>query len=138
MRTDKPIHEVAIAIVRRGELWLVAKRRPDAHLGGMWEFPGGKCEPSESPAVAAVREVFEECGVVSIAQCTLGDFTVDYGDRVCNLHAVLCNWQSGEAHPHGSDECRWVTNDELRALEMPAINAQIITAATHYAYDRDR
>lgn len=120
---------VALALVRRAERWLVARRRPEAHLGGLWEFPGGKIEPSETAPAAAVRELHEECGVSARALECLACRTEDYGDRLVELHPVLCEWVSGEAQPLGSAECRWVDDAELRQLDMPAVNTEIIRQA---------
>jgi mutator protein MutT len=122
----KPRHRVAIAAVARDGRWLVAKRRADAHLGGLWEFPGGKCEGSESLLDTAVRELVEECGVRAEPIRVLTTLTHDYGDRVVELTPILCRWISGEGDAIGNDSCRWVSADELRALPMPAMNAAIV------------
>ncbi|TWT40988.1 CTP pyrophosphohydrolase [Phycisphaerae bacterium RAS1] len=119
---------VALAIIRRDGLWLVARRPRDVHLGGLWEFPGGKCETGETPAEAAVREALEECGVVVAADRTLASIRCDYGDRVIDLAPVACRWVSGEARPLASEECGWVTTEELRRLAMPEVNAAILEA----------
>lgn len=128
MTTSQPIN-VAIALVRKDELWLVARRRADSHLGDLWEFPGGKCQPGESATAAALRELREETGVTAMPRETLGTFRHDYGDRVVNITAVLCQWQSGDPHPRAAQACRWVATAELLELEMPAVNAQIVRAA---------
>jgi mutator protein MutT len=120
--------DVAVALVRRDGLWLVARRPPDAHLPDVWEFPGGKCQAGESAEQTALRELREECGVIAVADEILGAWTHDYGDRVVRLTAVLCRWNSGEAQPLGCTACRWVSLAELASLEMPAVNAEIIAA----------
>jgi 8-oxo-dGTP diphosphatase len=123
---SKPLFRVDVALVRRGVRWLVALRRPDAHLPGLWEFPGGKCESQETPDVAAIRELHEECGVSAVAERVLTPVCYEYADRRVHITPVLCRWQSGEARPLGSDECRWVTWPEMRGLEMPPVNTEII------------
>ena len=62
--------EVAAAlIVHQGRL-LITRRHPQAHLGGLWEFPGGKREPGESWEACVVREIREELGVeMSVGAC---------------------------------------------------------------------
>lgn len=119
---------VALALVCREQMWLIARRHPDAHLGGVWEFPGGKLEPGESATEAALRELWEECGVRARAARLLPVSRVDYGDRVVELNPVVCEWESGEARPIGSLECRWVTAEGLRAMEMPSANAHFVRA----------
>jgi mutator protein MutT len=54
---------VVAAVVRRGEQLLVCQRPAHKRHGGLWEFPGGKCEPGESDADATARELHEELGV---------------------------------------------------------------------------
>jgi 8-oxo-dGTP diphosphatase len=54
---------VVAGVARRGDRVLLTQRPPDASHAGLWEFPGGKIEPGESPEAALVREVREELGV---------------------------------------------------------------------------
>ncbi len=67
--------EVAIAIVfGADQKLLICKRKAEAVLGGYWEFPGGKCNPGETPADCAVREVEEETGLcVNVQQAARRD-----------------------------------------------------------------
>ncbi len=58
-----PAVRVVAAVVERGGRLLVCRRPPHKRHGGLWEFPGGKCEPGESDADAARRELREELGV---------------------------------------------------------------------------
>lgn len=133
---DKPFFEVALAVVVREARWLVARRRADVHLPGVWEFPGGKCEAGESPDRAALRELREECAVEAVVERVLEPRECDYGDRTVRLTPVLCRWTGGEGEALHSDECRWVTGEELRCLAMPAVNAGIVAAALAWAGGR--
>lgn len=117
---------VALALIVHQGRWLVARRRPDAHLGGLWEFPGGKCQPGEPPQNAAVREAREECGIEVEALRVMPTFSHDYGDRIVHLTPVVCQWLSGEPMALDSEECRWATLSEIRRLEMPAVNHDIL------------
>lgn len=125
----KPVLEIAVALVQRAERWLVARRCPGAHLGGLWEFPGGKQRPGESPERAAARELLEECAVVARPRRLLDVVTWEYDDRIVRISPVLCEWVAGEPRPQAADECRWVTAAELSALPMPPANAQLVRAA---------
>jgi mutator protein MutT len=58
-----PVIRVIAAVISRGDDVLVCQRAPEKRHGGLWEFPGGKCEPGESLADAARRELAEELGV---------------------------------------------------------------------------
>jgi 8-oxo-dGTP diphosphatase len=130
---EKPHLRVAVALVRRGSRYLVARRHDHAHLGGLWEFPGGKCEPGEGEAHAALRELREECGVEAIEERELPAFEVDYGDRHVRLTPIICRWTAGQGEPLHSQECRWVSLAEMRRLDMPEVNAAIIRELQTFA-----
>jgi mutator protein MutT len=119
--------EIALALVRRDDTWLVAKRRNEDHLGGLWEFPGGKREEYESIVDAALRELREECGVSATAERSLAPIAYDYETRRVEITPVLCHHLAGEARPLASVECKWVTFAELERLPMPAANAAILS-----------
>lgn len=123
-----PTVDVAVALVQRDGRWLVALRRADAHLGGVWEFPGGKRRADESAAAAAIRELREECAVQAVARATLDPIRHEYADRTVILTPVLCDWVAGEGGALENDGCRWVTPAELSRLTMPAANAELIAA----------
>jgi mutator protein MutT len=129
---SKITQQIALALVHRADRWLVAQRREDAHLGGMWEFPGGKQQHDETATQAALRELYEECAVRAKPEHVLDAVTCEYDDRIVHLTPVICSWCSGEPQPLGSQRCRWVSGAELLILEMPAINAAIVRAALAY------
>lgn len=62
--TTSALTRVIACVARRGDQLLVCQRPPHKRHGGLWEFPGGKCEPGESDADAARRELLEELGVL--------------------------------------------------------------------------
>jgi mutator protein MutT len=63
VRERAPTVEVAAGLIIRDGNILIAQRRSNAHLGGLWEFPGGKRKPDESFEACLVREVMEELGL---------------------------------------------------------------------------
>ena len=120
--------EVALGLTRRGEDWLVGRRRTSDRLDGLWEFPGGKIRPGESPSEAAVRECNEELGVLVDPIGMLEVVEHDYGDYAVRLHPVLCEWVRGEpwARAAAVAEVRWVHRSALAKLEMPEANGAIV------------
>lgn len=119
---------VALAIIRQADRWLVSRRAAGRIFAGQWEFPGGRVEPGESPEAAAVREAMEEVGVAVEAVETWAPVLTHHGGRDVALHPVLCRLVSGEPSPRAPavTEVRWVNGDELRALEMPPANVEIV------------
>jgi 8-oxo-dGTP diphosphatase len=118
--------DVAIALVWRGERVLVTRRHAGMHLGGLWEFPGGKMRKEEAPDAAAEREVLEETGVVARARGRRPPIEWRYPERTVRLHPVDCDWLGGDGEPRGVAELRWATVAELTELEFPAANAVLI------------
>lgn len=130
--------DVGIAIVHRKDRWLVARRPDHVHLGGLWEFPGGKCEVDEHPTQAALRELLEECDVAAKIVAVLEPVSQEYEDRRVRVTPVLCEWVAGEGRPIGNVECRWVDSCELQELPMPAMNERIIRQALRSMHFFDR
>ncbi|MCI4362616.1 MAG: NUDIX domain-containing protein, partial [Thermoplasmata archaeon] len=62
-KPERPHLIAAIVALRSGSRWLVRRRPTDGLLGGLWELPGGRVEPGETPVVAARRELREETGL---------------------------------------------------------------------------
>lgn len=106
---------------------LLACRRPvGKHLGGLWEFPGGKLEPGESPAAALVRELEEELGITVAPDTALTPVVWDYGHGPIRLHPLLCRIVSGTPHPHEHSEIRWCEKDELGELDWAAADVPVL------------
>lgn len=119
---------IAIVLALRDDLVLVARRSAGVHLGGTWEFPGGKVEPGEDPSDAARRELAEETGLVAGDLEPLVTALHDYPDRKLRLHAFVTRVADGEVVTDGGREHRWVDADDLAALDMPEVNATFIRA----------
>jgi len=110
---------------------LVTRRRAGAHLGGLWEFPGGRVEAGESPAGAARRELAEETGLVAERLVPLAVVVHAYPGRSVRLHAFLAPGPRGRVRLDGPREWAWVEPRELAGLPMPEANASILRALEH-------
>lgn len=79
--------QVAVAVIRYGDQFLVATRSKSVHQGGKLEFVGGKVEAGETPLHALWREVREELGVdiCRLPHQVLGEICHDYGDKTVHL-----------------------------------------------------
>lgn len=122
----KPHYEIAVAIVERGEGTLVARRGEGQHLAGLWEFPGGKIEPGESPADAAVRECREEVGIEVESAELLEVTDFEYDDRTVRLHFYRCVPLAVDPEAMAADEVRWASREELADLEFPPANERVV------------
>ncbi len=118
---------VAIGVVIRSDgAVLVARRREGDRFAGRWEFPGGKVSGDESPAACLHRELKEELGITIRIVARLAPITHDYGNlRVC-LHPFVARVESGEPKPLAAMELRWVSAEELAAMEFPEANAPLL------------
>ena len=104
---------------------LVTKRRPDAHLGGLWEFPGGKVESGESDFVALQRELFEEINIQVERAVPFMRREETYADLIVSLHIYrFLVWQ-GSVKPLEGQPMQWVDPSALSSLEFPSANVAI-------------
>ena len=101
------------------------RRQEGVHLAGLWEFPGGKCDPGESLATCLVRELREELDVDVGSADELFATTHEYADRTVELHFLQCELL-GDPVPQLGQEMRWVSRQELGMLEFPPADAELI------------
>jgi 8-oxo-dGTP diphosphatase len=125
-RAGFPVVEVTAAIIERRGRFLVAGRDPAKHLGGLWEFPGGKREPGESLEACLARELVEELGVRIRVGQRLALVPWAYPERRVLLHFFRCLLVGGRITPREGQPYRWVTRAELAALPTPPADAELI------------
>jgi 8-oxo-dGTP diphosphatase len=121
----EPTVVVAAAVVRRGDSYLVTRRLRGTHLEGLWEFPGGKCEPGETFPACLRREILEELGCVAEVGEKLLAVAHEYAERSVELHFFRCGI-TGEPAPLLGQEIRWVHRAELRTLDFPPADEDLI------------
>jgi A/G-specific adenine glycosylase len=121
-----PHHNVAIALIYRGERLFVDQRPYGGLLGGLWEFPGGKIAEGETVEQALQRELAEEFSMTVEIQASLLPVAHAYSHFKVTLHPRLCrfigmNSRAGEGPPW-----RWIALEELTQLAMPKANRKVI------------
>jgi len=127
-RKPTPHYDVAAGIVwRRGRV-LIDRRKPTGLLGGLWEFPGGKCRPGESLEETVVREVREEVGIEVRPMSLLTVVRHAYSHFRITLHAFQCRCLAGRARPIECDAVKWVAPADLDAYAFPKANLKVIAA----------
>jgi len=121
-----PVIDVAAALVFRDGKLLIAQRHADAHLGGMWEFPGGKREPNETFEACLTRELREELGVEVTVGELVESLTHAYPDKSVHLKFYRCQWKKHEPQPLGCPAFKWVSAGELKDYAFPAADARLL------------
>lgn len=119
---------VAAALVDRDGRLLVQQRPEGLSMPGLWEFPGGKVEPGETPEQALIRELAEELAI-DVEQACLAPacFASDMlGDRHLLLLLYVCRkWRGTPVAQHAS-ALRWVRPVALHGLAMPPADKPLI------------
>ncbi len=121
-----PRQHIVLALIHHDQRYLIARRKDDAHVGGLWELPGGKREAGEDDRIAIAREVREEIGGEILSARALLTFHHAYPDRYLTFHVYRCRlFNPLEVRPLASQELRWVTPAEFVSMPFPPANTAI-------------
>lgn len=118
--------EVAAGLIFRDGKLLITQRHASAHLGGMWEFPGGKREIGETFQQCLRRELQEELGCDVEVLELVDSLTHDYPEKSVHLEFFRCRWLANEPQAIDCAAIAWVTRDELQRYNFPAADAQLL------------
>jgi mutator protein MutT len=118
--------EVAAGLVFRGGRLLITQRHPDAHLGGLWEFPGGKREPGETYEQCLARELREELDIEVVVGELVESLTHAYPEKTVHLRFFQCRWAAGEPKPLGCPDFKWIRPAEMSDYAFPAADARLL------------
>ncbi|MEL6289378.1 MAG: (deoxy)nucleoside triphosphate pyrophosphohydrolase [Pseudomonadota bacterium] len=119
---------VACALVDDDGRVLLAKRPEGRSDAGLWEFPGGKIEPGETPEAALIRELHEELGIDVTAAC-LAPFTFASTARSVGhllMPLFVCRRWEGEVVAHEHEELAWVRPVRMKDYAMPAADRPLV------------
>jgi mutator protein MutT len=120
--------QVAAGLILREGRYLIARRKADTHLGGLWEFPGGKREEGESLEACLRRELREELGIDVTAPVHFRMIRHKYREKTVELHFFRCMIIRGEAKALECEEFRWVSPGELPDYEFPPADRPLLEA----------
>ena len=107
---------------------LLAQRPEGKAMAGLWEFPGGKVAPGETPEAALMRELDEELGISTWASC-LAPLTFashGYADFHLLMPVFVCRKWEGIPRPREGQTLSWARPARLRDYPMPAADLPLI------------
>ena len=118
----------AVALIDRDGRVLLAQRPEGKSMAGLWEFPGGKVEPGETPEAALIRELHEELGIDTWKSC-LAPLTFashSYEDFHLLMPLFACRKWQGTPEPREGQRLAWARVNELRSYPMPPADIPLI------------
>jgi len=107
---------------------LLAQRPEGKSMAGLWEFPGGKVEPGETPEAALIRELKEELGIDTSESC-LAPLTFashGYDDFHLLMPLYACRRWKGQVQGHEGQTLKWAFVEDLGNLSMPPADKPLI------------
>jgi A/G-specific adenine glycosylase len=120
-----PHYQVVGAVLHRGDRVLIQRRPSKGLLGGLWEFPGGKIEPGETPEIALQREISEELDISIQVGEKVGQYKHAYTHFKVTLQAFHARISAGEPQALVASELAWVTPQQLIDYPMGKIDRLI-------------
>jgi 8-oxo-dGTP diphosphatase len=120
---------VACALVDSDGRVLVAQRPVGRSMAGLWEFPGGKIEPGETPEMTLIRELHEELGIIIKEEC-LAPLTFashSYADFHLLMPLYVCRRWEGIVRAQEGQQLAWVRPNRLRDYPMPPADLPLIS-----------
>ncbi|WP_282602015.1 (deoxy)nucleoside triphosphate pyrophosphohydrolase [Paracoccus sp. PARArs4] len=120
----------AVALIDPEGRVLLAQRPEGKSMAGLWEFPGGKVEPSETPEAALIRELHEELGIETWESC-LAPLTFashSYESFHLLMPVFACRKWQGIVQPREGQRLAWSYARDLRNYDMPAADIPLIPA----------
>ena len=121
-----PVTQAAIAVVERRGRVLIARRLSTDHLGGVWEFPGGKRRVGETWTACLRRELAEELGLRVASPRRIATIRFRYPDRRVYLAVFRCMTVRGIPSPRRGQALRWVARQALGRYRYPAANRELV------------
>jgi A/G-specific adenine glycosylase len=133
-----PEYNVSIAVISKGDRFYIQKRPSEGHLGGLWEFPGGKAKGDETPEEAILRECKEELGSrikiikkLALVNHAYTHFKIHMSVFVCAFAA-----EDEDVHPPAGIPFQWITVDQLEDYPFPGANHKFFPRLRDYFTSR--
>lgn len=127
-----PEYLVSIGIIIKGDKFYIQQRPPEGHLGGLWEFPGGKACMGESPEQTLFRECKEELGCELEILQTLPEVRHAYSHFKIRMTPFICRLKDGDVHPLMNRPFHWISINEFEIYPFPGANHKIFPYLRKY------
>lgn len=121
-----PVISVVAGVIVHGDTVFIARRNPGGAAGGMWEFPGGKIELSETPQSALTRELKEELNLDVVVHGRIGRFDTVVGQRTISLDCYWITKFAGDIQLTSHTEFAWVKLTSLNDFEFARPDLPVI------------
>ncbi len=109
--------EVVAGVIIKNSKLILAKRKKTDHMGGKWEFPGGKIEKGETPFESLKREIKEELGITIAPQKILFSLSHRYPEKLVNLYFILA-YTTEQPIPIDCEEVGEFSPQEIETLDL--------------------
>lgn len=126
MHNQVSVINVTAGIILKQNKILIAQRRFDDELGGLWEFPGGKTEPGETLPECLIREIFEELNIQIEVQKYLISLDQNRSNSIIRIHFFLCQFRGGRPEPRGVQDWNWISFKQFSSFEFIAGDQLVI------------
>lgn len=126
---NKPIIRVVAAIIFNDKNQVLITQRPaESHLGGMWEFPGGRIESDETPEAALARELKEELLIEAEAGALIHGEIFEYDIKIIDIAFYACRMKNKNQRPVAREvaDFRWVALPDLDRYPFPPADDKLI------------
>ena len=134
MSEGKKQIEVSAALIFLQSKLLITQRRVGTHLGGLWEFPGGKRESNETFEQCLVREIREELGIEIVVGELFEEISHAYADKAVHLKFFVCKLIYGKLQTLDCAALKWVEKAELAEFEFPTADARLLDKLRAYSF----
>jgi len=130
----KQVLVVAVALIDRDNRVLLAQRATSGTFAGLWEFPGGKVKPGETPEAALMREMSEELGIATWDSClaALTFASHSYADFHLLMPLYVCRKWTGNPVAIEHSALKWVRPTRLAEYPMPDANKSLVAALRNW------
>jgi mutator protein MutT len=126
--------EVSAALIFHDGKIFITQRHAKSHLGGLWEFPGGKREPDETFEQCLVRELREELGIEVEVGALFEEIAHTYPEKTVRLKFFVCKWISGEPRTLDCAAFQWVGKTDLAGFDFPAADTRLLEKLRAYNF----